>query len=94
MELNGHQYISKVNLVLLFFRLKEKVRSLEAEQKRKLSAREKELDEINRTLKEAEAVILERTLVGADISTVRSQKETLQVWVDCLEPSEELSWKH
>ena len=55
------------------------MKSFEAEQKRKLAARQKEMDEINKTLKDAEAVITERTLVGADISTVRKQKEKLQV---------------
>ena len=55
------------------------MKSLEAEQKRKLSARQKEHDEIDKMLKDAEAVITGRTLVGADISTVRNQKDTLQV---------------
>ena len=62
-----------------FPRLKRQVKSFEAEQKRKLSARQKEQDEINKMLKDAEAVITEKTLVGADISTVRNQKNALQV---------------
>jgi hypothetical protein len=55
------------------------VKSFEVDQKRKLAARQKELDEFNKTLKDAEAVITERTLVGADISTVRKQKDIFQV---------------
>ena len=36
------------------------------------------MDEINKTLKDAEAVITERPLVGADISSVRKHKDILQ----------------
>ncbi|XP_028414134.1 dystrophin-like isoform X2 [Dendronephthya gigantea] len=59
-------------------RLKEKVKSFQKEQKSKLAEREKELDEINKTLKHAEEVITERTVVGADMATVRNQKKTIQ----------------
>ena len=55
------------------------MKSFKSEQKRKLAARQKEMDEINKMLKDAEAVITEKPLVGADISTVRKHKDVLQV---------------
>lgn len=55
------------------------MKSFESEQKRKLGARQDELNEINQILQDAEAVVTEKTLVGADIVTVRKQSDALQV---------------
>ena len=59
--------------------MKETVESLEAEQKEKLKEWQDKMRVIYDFFENAEKVVTEKSVVGADINTVKSQKEILQV---------------
>ena len=52
---------------------------METEQNEKIAAWNEELNAINVVLFDAENVVTQETVVGADMSTVKTQRETLVV---------------
>lgn len=72
----------------LGFRLKETVKTLETEQRGKLKEWQDQMKTITDSLKNAENVITEKSVAGADVETVKNQKMVLQV---CLKRREKVS---